>query len=298
MASNQYKHDNPYLTPYFRIYLGGQPLSDFEHSLVEEIVYEDTSTGSDLVSITIHDPDYVIIGDKRIVKSTACKVEGGWTNKYKTWVDGYVSAVDVDFPEEGYPTITIHVMDKSYLMNKLERKKVYKNMSYCAIAGQIAKQYGLKLVADNNGKGGETHESVTQSYETDIQFLIGLAGEIGYLVFVKGSELHFRNKDNFFNSKPKVTLWYRRFPFDILSFRPRIVQADQLDELEETDIDDKDKKTTKAQTKKDNSSGGGGGSSGGSNSNSGGGSSSSGGSSNQSSGDMRYNPYTGKWEKV
>lgn len=315
MASKQYTHDNPYITPYFRIYLGGKPLSDFEHNLVEEVTYEDTSTGSDLVSITIHDPDYVIIGDKRIVKSTKCKVEGGWTNQYSTWIDGYVSAVDVDFPEEGYPTIVIHVTDKSYIMNKLERKKVYKNMTYKAIAGQVAKRYGLKLVADS-GKGDEKQESVTQSYETDIQFLSGIASEIGYLVYVKGNELHFKNKDNFIKQKPKFTLWYRRFPFDILSFRPRIIQADQLDELEEEDIDDKDKKKTKATSKKNpsGSSGGGGGgggkssgsgSSGGSSGSGSGGFGSGGGGSSgnktgggSSGGNMKYNPYTGKWEKV
>lgn len=252
MASKTFVHDNPYLTPYFRIYLGGKPLSDYEHMLVDEVIYEDTSTGSDMVSITIHDPDYLIIGDKRIVKSTECKVEGGWTTKYRTWINGYISAVDVDFPSEGFPTITLHVMDKTYLMNKLERKKVYTNMTYKDIVSQVAKRYGLKVSCDSTELSNEKHESVSQSYETDIQFISKLAEEIGFLVFYNSddSTLYFKEKDKYFNVKPKATLWYRRYPFDILSFRPRIIQADQLDEIEEEDIDDKDKKTTKATSSK------------------------------------------------
>jgi uncharacterized protein len=239
-----------YLAPYFKIFLGGVPLSDIEHALVDEIIYEDTSTGSDLVSITINDPDYLIIGNRKIVKSTPCKVVGGYTNKYRTWIDGYVSMVDVNFPEEGFPSITIHVMDKSYIMNKVERKKVYKNMSYRDIASQIAKRYGLAFDGDSSGEGKKKHESVTQSYETDIQFLIGLASEIGYLVFVSGSKLYFKDKETFIKNASQGTLWYRRHPFDILDFRPRIIQADQLDEIEESDIDDKDKKKTSAKTSK------------------------------------------------
>lgn len=246
------KHDYPYLTPIFKIFLDGKPLTDFEHSLVEEVTYEDTSTGSDLASITIHDPDYVIIGDKRIIKNSRCKVQGGWTTKFRTWIDGYVSAVDVDFPEEGYPTITLHVMDKTYIMNKVEKKKVFKNMSYKDIVAKVASQYGLKVSTDSTELSTKKHETVTQSFETDIQFLSGLAEEIGFLLFYKSDDnsLNFKDKEGYFKKGPNATLWYRRYPFDILSFRPRIIQADQLDEMEDDDIDDKEKKKTNASSKK------------------------------------------------
>lgn len=251
MANSAYTHPHPHLTPFFRISLAGRPLSDFEHTLVEEINYEDTSTGSDLVSITIHDPDYILIGDKRLMKSTPCKVEGGWTNKYRTWVDGFLSAVDVDFPETGLPTVTLHVMDKSYLMNKVERRKVYKNVTYRDIAAQTAKRYGMAFEGDTSGTlGKKKHESVSQSFETDIQFLIGRAEEIGYLVFVKGNKLYWKDKDRYEKVSAAVTLWYRRYPYDVLSFRPRIIQADQPDELEEENIDNMNKKTTGSKSTK------------------------------------------------
>lgn len=280
---------------YFKIYLAGKELAAHENTLVEEIVYEDTSTGSDLCSITIHDPDYLIIGDKRIVKSTACKVIGGYKRDYKTWIDGFISAVDVDFPAEGYPTITLHIMDRTYLMNKLERKKGYKNMTYTAIAQAVAKMYGLSFDGDSSGGGGKKQESITQSYETDIQFLQGIANEIGYLVWVDSNrKLHWKDKESFMKSNASTTLWYKKAPFDIISFRPRIIQADQMDEVEESDIDSKDKKPTTAKVTKtpakDSSKTSGSKGSGNKNT--------SGKKPGASSGgEMVYNPHTGTWTR-
>lgn len=298
MSQRPTHQSESYTTPYFKIYIDGKPLSDFEMSLVEEIVYEDNSTGSDMVSITIHDPDYTIISNPKIVKSTPCKVEGGYIHKYKTFIDGYISAIDVDFPQEGTPVLVIHVMDKTYLMNRVERKKVYKNMTYKEIAGKIAMQYGFKFIGDVTGQGAKRHETVTQSYETDIQFLIRLASEIGYITYINAEQnvFYFKDKEWYFKNLPSTTVWYRKPPFDVISFRPRIIQADQLDELEESDVDNKDKKITSAKVTNENKAKdtGGGGSSGGSSN----GGSSGGSSGGGKSGEMKYDPYTGKWSKV
>jgi hypothetical protein len=247
--ARKYKDDS-YLSLHYQIWIDNLALSPFENSLVEEIMYEDTSTGSDLVSITIVDPDYAIIGNPKIMKSTPCRVAGGYRTDYRTWIDGYISAVDVDFPETGSPTMVIHVMDKSYIMNRVERKKVYKNMSYNDIAKKLAQTYGLAFSGDSSGEGGKKHESVTQSFETDIQFLIGLASEIGFLVYYdsSASKLYFKNKDSFTKQDPSHSIWYRKDPFDIISFRPRIIQADKPDEFTDGDVDNKTKKETGSKT--------------------------------------------------
>lgn len=294
MANRKYKDDS-YKSIYYKIWIDNIALSPFENSLVEEVVYEDTSTGSDMVSITIVDPDYTIIGNPKIMRSTPCRVDGGYTSNYRTWINGYISAVDVDFPETGSPTMVIHVMDKSYIMNRVEKKRVFKNMHYGAIAKRIAQSYGMSYSGDTSGQGSKKHESVTQSYETDIQFLIGLASEIGYLVYVDSANnrLYFKDKEKFVDKEATETVWYKKPPFDIISFRPRIIQADQLDELEESDVDNKTKKVTssKATTSNANNSNGGAtsGSSGGSSSTDGSGGSTGG-------GEMVYDPYTGKWK--
>ena len=250
MAKSRTYSNDSYMTPYYKIWLGGKALSAYELTLVEEIVFEDNSTGSDMVSITIKDPDYVIIGDKRLLKNTKCKVDMGYKNNHKTIIDGYISVCDVDFPEEGFPTIVIHVMDKSQIMNRRERKKVYKNMTYVDIAKKLAQSHGLSFSGKATGGGAKKQESVTQSYETDISFLLGLANEIDYFVYVSGNTLYFRPQKEFMDKAPSYNLWYRKHPFDILSFRPRIVEADQLDEVEESDIDNKTKKTTTAKSTK------------------------------------------------
>lgn len=309
MAKNEFLRRS-YQGIYFKIWLDGQPLSPFEHTLVEEIRYENTSTGSDMVTISIVDPDLTIISNPKIVRSTPVKVEAGYWNNYRTWIDGYISALDPQFPETGSPTLDIHVMDKGYRMNRLLRRKTYKNMSYAQIAKSIAKMYGMSCDADTSGDGGKIHESVTQSYETDIAFLNKLANEIGYLVYISadGKKLYFKDREKFMKQSPVTKLWYKRPPFDIIQFMPRIVNADIPEEIEEVDIDNKTKTQTKGgvsiQNKSSGKGSGGGGSSGsskGSSSGSGKGSSSGGGSSGGGSappGRMKYDPYTGKWYPV
>jgi uncharacterized protein involved in type VI secretion and phage assembly len=294
MANRQYKNDS-YKSIYYKIWIDNIALSPFEHSLVEEVVFEDTSTGSDMVSITVIDPDRTLIDNPKIMKSTPCRVDGGYITDYRTWINGYISAVDVDFPEEGSPVMTIHIMDRSYIMNRVERKKVYKNMTYGAIAKKIATSYGLSYSGDTSGDGNKKHESVTQSYETDIQFLIGLASEIGYLVYVDSANnrLYFKDKSKFSDKNASNTLWYKHHPFDIISFRPRVIQADQLDEVEQSDIDNKTKSQTgsKATSKNGNNTGGGA-TSGGSKGGTGNGNT----SGSTSGGEMVYDPYTGTWK--
>lgn len=242
---SSYQQD-AYRAVYYKIWLDNKELSPFEHSLVEEIKFEDTSTGSDMVSIVIKDPDYTFISNLKLTKSTPVKVVGGYKDQYRTWINGYISMVDVDFPEEGTPEVVIHVMDKTYIMNRIVRKRTFKNMTYTQVAKKIAQAYGLSFSGDTSGKGKEKHETITQSYETDIQFLVGLADEIGYLVYMSadGTKLYFKDKESFEKKAPSYTLWYKRPPFDIISFRPRIIQADQFDEIMESDIDNKTKKET------------------------------------------------------
>jgi uncharacterized protein involved in type VI secretion and phage assembly len=275
---------------FYKVTIDGKPLSAFETTLIEEIVYTDTSTGSDLVSITFFDPDYAIIGNPKIVRSTPCKVEAGYLTKYRTWIDGYISAVDVVFPQEGTPICTVHVMDKSYALNRVEKKRTFANLSYLAIAKKVASEYGLSFEGDSTTHSNKKEESVTQSYETDIQFLTGLASEIHFFVYVNGNKLYFKDKEKFMKTSTVDTLWYRKPPFDIISFTPRIIQADQLDEVEASDVDNKSKSTTKAKATTNKA-----------NNNSATPSSTNDSSSSaksSSNGNLKYNKSTDTWERI
>jgi phage protein D len=237
-----------FFLPYFIIYLNGKNLTARMKQLIEEVVYEDTSTGSDLLTIVIRDPDFTLLSDPLIMKSTPVKFWGGFHNNYREMFNGFISMVDADFPEDGIPSLTITCMDASHMMNKIERKKVYKNMRGDQIVSQIAKSYGLVPIVDKSP--GKVEESTTQSFETDIQFIQGLAEQDDFLTWVTGNALFYMKREHFMKQAPFRTYWYKKPPYDLINFRPRIIQADQKDTMDSSDIDSETNKTAKTTAKK------------------------------------------------
>ena len=47
--------------PYYCIYINGVELDEYRMSMLESIVFEDTSSGSDLLTLTFYDPDLVLL---------------------------------------------------------------------------------------------------------------------------------------------------------------------------------------------------------------------------------------------
>jgi hypothetical protein len=229
--SSEYNYEKV-LAPYYEVWLGDQPLEGLEHSLIQEVVFEDTSSGSDLLTITFQDPDFILIDSPMIVKATPVKFVGGWLFDNKDLFSGYISAADVSYPANGVPTLTITCMDKSFMMDRIDRKEKYKDMRYDQIATQVAQRNGLAIVTQNSGK---VEETTTQSDKSDIQFLTDLAEELEWLVWVKDSTLYFLPPD--FGSSPTKTYWWRRPPFNLIEFSPRVIQADTKDGIDDHDLD-------------------------------------------------------------
>lgn len=263
------------LAPYYEVWLGGQQLEGLEHMLIQEVSFEDESTGSDILTITFSDPDFIILDSAMITTATPVKFVGGWVFDNKVLFDGYIAMADASFPSDGVPSITLTCMDKSFMMDRIDRKESYTKVRYDQVATTIAQRNGLAIKTKNSGK---VHEKISQSGKSDIQFLSDLADELEWLVWVKGSTLYFLPVD--YNQSPVKTYWWRRPPFNLMSFSPRLIQADSKDGIDEHDIDEKTGKTksdvadsstpTTNLGKKP---------------------------AKDKGGSMKYNPYTGKWEK-
>jgi hypothetical protein len=227
------------LAPYYEVWLGGRQLEGLENQLIRDVVYEDTSSGSDLLIITFQDPDFNIIDSPLVIKASPVKFVGGWLFDNKELFDGYIAQAEVDFPKDGVPTLTVTCMDKSYVMDRIERYEVYKDMRYDQIATKIAQRNGLSIKTQpapfDKKPSGKDRENVTQSQKTDIQFLTDLANDIEWLCWVKGDTLYFLPPD--YSAEPAKTYWWRRPPFNLLSFNPKLVHADTTDGISTGNID-------------------------------------------------------------
>lgn len=229
---------------YYQIFFKGVELDEFRYSLIEEIVFEDNSTGSDLLTIRLNDPDFIFINDDIFIEEAQVKFLGGWRNDYRTMFEGYVSLIDITFPNTGSPQMIIHCMDNTHLMNRTKKKRTWENKKNSDVASSIFKEYGLKAVVDASPR---VQESIAQSNETDISLLEKLASDEldPYLVYVENGTGYYVKKKIL--EKHQATLDYRDGDMNVIAFNPRINKEVKQVEVQKSDVNAKDKKIDKAE---------------------------------------------------
>lgn len=233
------------LNPYYRIYIDGKELDEFRYSMIKEVVFEDNASGSDLLKITIVDPEFIFIDDNILIEEKKIKFYGGYEHDYRHMFSGFISIVDIDFPEEGSPVLVVNCMDSTHIMNRVKKSRTWTNKTRGEVASAIFKEYGLKAVIKTNGN---KQEDISQSNETDIQLLIKLADEEvdTHIVYVENNTGYFVKKEIL--SSPQATLDYRDGAMNILSFSPRINKETKQVEQRSSNVNLKDKKVDKAQS--------------------------------------------------
>lgn len=233
---------NTIRAPFFQITVAGKTLSDDRYRFIEEVTYEDHATGSDICSVTISDPNFEFISDPVFVTKAPFVLVGGYRMRHRKLLDGFISAVDYIFPEDNTPQFIIHAMDKSHKMDGLLKKRTWKNKSRYEVAKIVAQENGFTFSGHATKLSTKKEESISQSNQTDIEFIIGLADECELIVYIKDNTVYFQARSYMQSASSNFN--YRKPPFDILSFSPRVVQKDLPEEEEDSDIDDKGKKQT------------------------------------------------------
>lgn len=171
------------------IYINGElsELPENMRDLVESYDYETEESGATTLSFTVYDPDFVLLNSSILVEDTAVYFEFGWANDWDNIqrFNGYISTIDVEFTDKGYPSLTITCMDETHKMNREEKTRTFEKMKRSDIAKQIFEEYGIPcFVMDSGEKEDDVEEEITQSNETDISFLQNLAGEVVGSVFI------------------------------------------------------------------------------------------------------------------
>jgi hypothetical protein len=233
----------------YELYVGGKKLDSYRKSLIQDISLEDNASGSDLLTLTVADPDFLFIDDNIFVEDTPVKFLGGWVGEVLEF-NGYIALIDVDFPPTGFPNLTIHCMDSTHLMNRKPKKRTWNNMKDSDVAKAIFKEYGLIPVVDDTGK---VQETISQSNATDIQFLMDKAKnqpDDEFLCYVEGKYGYFVKKKLL--AKAQDTLEYRKGSGRLLSFRPRIDKETKQEEIDQSNIGLDGKEQTDKATNKDN----------------------------------------------
>lgn len=234
----------------YSISIGGKSLSLHRRKCIKSLDFKETDSGANTCTISIVDPEMVFIEDSLIVEDKKIKIKYGWASETKRYsFSGYISAIDIDFPTDGIPTLSITCMDETHIMNRKKRSKTYKKTTSASVVRQICKRYGFKCVIESNYKFTK-QDSISQSKSTDAEFLTKLAGEEVYPfgAYLVGDTFYYIRKGKI--SKSKITLTYGKYPFDMLSFKPQINKETIKKEVKSSKV--KKNKKVSSSTTKDN----------------------------------------------
>ena len=271
----------------YDIWISGTKLALSKKQCINRINVVETVEGADSAVIEIQDPKFEFIEDDIFLEENTIKIKMGWSNTtYKVEFSGFISVVDISFNSDGIPKLTLTCMDKTHKMNKKKKNKTFKNTTNAAVVKNIVKDYGFTAVVDKSYKFTK-QETITQSNQTDIEFITKLAGDEVHPFTARLDGKKFRYEKMGKLTTPKMTLTYREYPHEIISFTPRINKESKQVEIKKSSINTRDKSTSTTKGSINSSSGSSSsGSDDGDNKN-----------SNKGNGSYTYDPQTKSWSK-
>ena len=223
---------------YWDISLHGESIDFDRKCMIQSIMIDKTVKGADSMTITIADPDMVYIEDDIYVEDVPISCDMNFTGRSeKVNFYGYISEITPDFAEDGSPMLELYCLDKTHLMQRVKNTQTWENVRSIDVVREKCEGYGFKLVYQEDYEY-LTQESISQSDQTDIEFLEQLASEERELFVAK------LVGDTFFYIKlglladPSVQLYYRYDAYhnNIKSFKPTIDKESKRVDVRYADI--------------------------------------------------------------
>lgn len=240
------------LSCYWNVYINGTLLPITKKKFIESLEIEELCDGSDICTLQLNDPNFAFIEDNLFVEEATVSVRIGWHgDTHRVSFDGYISAIDLNFPENGFPVMTIYCLDNTHIMNRKEKSRTWENVTSAEVVQKIAIEYGFKCVTET-GYTFTTESCICQSGMTDIEFCEYLAGEERepFMCKLIDGTLYYVKKGILQNAVAELK--YRQAPYDVVSFKPQINKETKKEEVESSDINTNDKTVDSAVSNDEN----------------------------------------------
>ena len=230
----------------YDIWISGTKLGMKKKSCINSIEIKETVEGSDMATIQITDPEFLYIEDNIFIEENTIKISLGWDNTtYREEFQGYISAIDINFDSTGCPKLTITCMDNTHTMNRVKKNKTFKNCTSADVVKKIMQENGYTCVIDESYQF-KVQETITQSNQTDIDFVTKLAGDEvhPFTARLVGNTFYYVKMGSM--TAPKMTLSYKKYPHEIISFSPKINKETKQDKISSSSVNTSNKKVSKS----------------------------------------------------
>ncbi len=215
-----------FIAPGFKLMIAGKDAVREGMAITDLSVETTSSEEADTVTFTVgnaynlvsRDFDWL---DQYLTPGKTLEVQMGYTDQMSSMFFGYITSVQIQFPNGGTPQLSVTGMDLSFKMMRGRSAKSYANKRISDIVRELGQTYGAtSFVIDRTSK---VLPSFPKNPENDYQFLSKLALSLNYEFFVVGKTLYFRKKNK--SKSPLMTLQWGKH---LMSFQLEQNIADQV----------------------------------------------------------------------
>ena len=215
--------------------IDGTELAPEIEGQLESALVVDRLAMPDMFTLVFRDPARDILGKAGLEIGTKVRISTTSlsADSPEELITGEVTSVEAEYDTLGTRAV-VRGYDKSQRLAVGRRTATYQNMKYSDIAQQIAGGAGLQSDADVSDG---THEHVFQVNQSDLDFLNGLAREIGFECRVEDETLKFKRpvessgapgEGDFDSADPVQLVWGS----NLLEFRARMSAVAQVAKVE------------------------------------------------------------------
>ena len=185
---------------------------------------DDSLNLPDMFVIQLHDPklEWSDSTTLDIGKEVEISVRGD-SSQVKLIV-GDITACETEFKHGAGAIVIVRGYDQSHRLSSGRQTKSFVQVTDSDIATRIARELGLKVVADSTT---EVHDYVLQENQTNLEFLEGRARRVGFRVLVEGNTLQFKRIPEEGTEVP-VLEWGS----NLSQFNARLTTSKQASEIE------------------------------------------------------------------
>ena len=126
--------------------------------------------------------------DGPFLPGAALGVALGYHSELTAVFDGVVAATTAHFPAQGRPVLRVEARSRSVLLEHPPRSRQLAEVSDADVVAAVAADYSLEARADT----GVTRPFVVSDRTSDWEFLKGRAERLGWVVYVRGTDLVMR----------------------------------------------------------------------------------------------------------
>jgi len=208
-----------------QIYLtvGGTEVSKADMQELIEVVVDQHVHLPDFFTLRLHDTGLKLLDSGPFELTKEIEIQSATSEGTKvTLFKGEITALEPVFKEGMNAELVVQGYDKSHRLFRNTRSKAYLNKKDSELAEEVAKAAGLQAEVEQTGT---VYEHIFQHNQTDLSFLMQRAWRIGYECYVSDGKLVFRRPPS---GAAALTLTWGQ---ELLSFRPRLTLAEQVDEV-------------------------------------------------------------------